>query len=121
MKRLVRAGQFARALLRGARLYRRMGLPLLGLAWGVLASFFAPAGVLASRRTFRRRLRACRACPLYDRAFRTCGDGVSTLETEKGELVPAGCQCWMPLKARLLKATCFMEDIGLPSRWMQPT
>ena len=117
MKRLRRSLQFARALLRGARLYHRMGLPMLGLAWGVLASFFAPVGMLASERIFRRRLRACRKCPFYDPFLRTCGDGAGTLETEDGTLVPAGCQCWLPLKARLPRATCFMEDIGLPSRW----
>ena len=117
MKRLRRSLQFARALLRGARLYHRMGLPMLGLAWGVLASFFAPVGMLASERIFRRRLRACCKCPFYDPFLRTCGDGAGTLETEDGTLVPAGCQCWLPLKARLPRATCFMEDIGLPSRW----
>lgn len=121
LKRLSRAVQFARALVRGARLYRRMGLPVLGLAYGVLASFFAPVGMLASPRTVRRRLKACRGCSLYDRSYRTCGDGVSVLFTEANDVVPGGCQCWLPLKTRVIGARCYMVDIGLEDRWTPST
>lgn len=109
--------QFARALIRGARLYHRLGVPLLDAGIGAVKSFFLPVRRRAHPDVAAARMRACEGCQLYEPGLRTCGDGVSVLEAPDGTPVPAGCQCWLPLKTTLPDAECFLADIGLESRW----
>ncbi len=109
--------QFARALVRGARLYHRLGVPLLDAGIGAVKSFFLPVRRRAHPDVAAARMRACEGCQLYEPGLRTCGDGVSVLEAPDGSPVPAGCQCWLPLKTTLPDAECFLADIGLESRW----
>ena len=115
MKRLRRATEFLRALLRGAVLYRRLSAPLFPLALGVVLAWL-PLRDAVPPAIRRGRYRGCWKCPLFNRRSRTCGDGVSLIDTAYGVL-PAGCQCWLPLKTRLPEAQCFMVELGLPSRW----
>lgn len=84
---------------------------------------------------YKRRIKlGCRRCPLYDDAKRVCGSYQRKLAVISGHdepvrltanvapegivaIVPDGCRCWIPLKARYWSGVCYMEDIGLPSRW----
>ena len=109
--------QFIRALVRGARLYHRLGVPLLDAGMGAVRSFFLPVRRRVHPDVAAARMRACEGCQFYEPGLRTCGDGVSVLEAPDGSPVPAGCQCWLPLKTTLPDAVCFLADIGLDSRW----
>lgn len=57
----------------------------------------------------RARLRACEICPIYDKRWEACGNGVKKLKN--GEFV--GCLCHMPTKARIPTATCWIRDYGI--------
>jgi len=112
--------QFGRALIRGANYYHRYGLPIWRVLPRLLAALISPffPVAFASRSLYRRRLRICRACPFYDRTLRTCGDGETLIEdTSRNVSVPSGCQCWLPLKARMKDASCFLADIGREPKW----
>lgn len=121
MKRLRRIAQFARAAFRGARLYRRLGYPLLPVAWGALASISAPVGQRAPFTTRLHRMRACRRCIVYDPVHKTCGDGFvyRVVDGSSGKATEQieGCQCWLPLKIGVPKARCWLVDIGVQGLW----
>lgn len=134
MKRLRRIAQFARAAFRGARLYRRLGYPLLPVAWGALASIFAPVGRRAPFATRLHRMRACRGCEVYDPKLQTCGNGADieaefegirweTRVSVRGSMPPGtravakGCQCWLPLKVGVPRARCWLGEAYDQSRW----
>lgn len=50
------------------------------------------------------RIGACRSCPIFYRPLQTCG---TPLRKELREL---GCWCHMPTKAKLVDATCWLDD-----------
>lgn len=76
--------------------------------WLVLAGDMAKAALsgfrsgLKSRREFRRRLRVCRRCPVYNPALRQC-------RSVSPAGVRLGCGCWVPLVA-LLKPRCWATE-----------
>lgn len=109
--------QFLRALIRGARLYYRLGVPLTDASIGVVRSFFLPVRRRVSPDVAAARMRACEGCRFYDPSLRTCGDGVSVLGSPDGFDAPAGCQCWLPLKTTLPDAECWLVSVGGISRW----
>src|SRR4029450_6316438 len=115
--KIQRIRQFLAALNRGARMHMRHGMAPGRALVSLLASFFQRGGVKVPARLYRARLEACTRCPLRDAELWTCGDGKSLMTLGDGRLVPAGCQCWLPLKAGIPKADCFLTEIGLPSRW----
>ncbi len=57
-----------------------------------------------SRREYRRRLRACRRCVLWDATLRRCRPLSGS---------PLGCGCYMPLKAAAKKARCWLKQAGV--------
>lgn len=126
MKATSRYLEFLRALVRGLRLWAKVGVGPLTLARGFSTGLVRP--LLFRRRVGRsvwfRRVRACQRCRLYDRKARTCGDGRSLFDlepTDGGErqLFPAGCQCYIPFKAASPEARCFLAELGLEPLWPQ--
>lgn len=104
--------QFAIAVLRALRFRYRYGARMAMPSLRVLRS------PRVSDRVWRARIRACTNCVLYDRTHKTCGDGQSLMYvTSLNRIVPAGCQCWMPLKARLRGARCYYAEIGEKVDW----
>ena len=73
-----------------------------------------PKAILEGRRRKRRpgsfwwqRMKCCRRCPLYDRQRQACGMVGSTWNNQ-GKEEPLGCGCFMPLKAGLPEAECWL-------------
>lgn len=52
---------------------------------------------------WRRRMKKCYRCPLFDRGLRRCGPWTGS---------PLGCHCWMPLAA-LFKPHGWLTDAGI--------
>ncbi len=50
---------------------------------------------------WRRRMRACMRCPIYDPELKRCQPYTGS---------PLGCGCFMPLKA--LQGSCWLKDLG---------
>lgn len=53
---------------------------------------------------YRARIETCRRCPIFYHRLQTCG---TPLKTELREL---GCWCNMETKAKLVDATCWIDD-----------
>ena len=70
----------------------------------------------ANRVVWAKRLRICMKCPLYDRKYRRCFDAHQTYETEDGITRPSGCGCYMPVKARLKDAECWLAEFDA-AKW----
>lgn len=64
-------------------------------------------------------MRACRKCPIYDRAKRTCGNGTFYVDEESHALETklAGCHCYMPWKAQCADVNCWAWERYLPYGW----
>ncbi len=72
-----------------------LSLKTVGLVWYVLRTL-----PLATRAQWRRRMRACLRCPIYQLGPRTCGRPNTDL----------GCGCSMPLKALLRGSECWANE-----------
>lgn len=74
--------------------------------WAVAASLMVGALGLGgvTRARWRRRMRACRRCPVYDRKARKCRVPGRQL----------GCGCWMPAKALVgdRQRACWRISVG---------
>jgi len=65
-----------------------------------------------------RRMRACYTCTVYNRQHRTCGTPREMWPDGAGGYVFVGCMCYMPLKARLVKANeCWLQEEGIGGGW----
>lgn len=60
------------------------------------------AGRSSPKQLWRARLGACHRCPLYDRAHHRCG---------QPEPSTTGCRCYMPLKAAVPQAGCWLDQM----------
>lgn len=60
-------------------------------------------GKSVDERIYRRRMECCRACPLFYHKLETCSSPIST----HGDL---GCWCYMPAKAMLPEAKCWIDE-----------
>lgn len=85
----------------------------LGLFWRAVKAI-----LYAFYRAFRKcdrssqqdaRKHACLHCPIFDRKWNACGDGIR--RTKDGKFV--GCLCYMPFKVTLPTATCWLHDQGV--------
>jgi hypothetical protein len=56
-----------------------------------------------TRARWRSRARACRACPVFDRATHKCRDTAG-----RG----LGCGCWMPAKSLVAEGACWYRKLG---------
>lgn len=95
--------QFAAAIIL-AVLYstERFGITdLLKIGWRLLTGGSAPRGTSS----YFRRLRCCYRCPVFHVEMRTCGSPIS----KTPEL---GCWCFMPKKAALPNAECWIDEQG---------
>lgn len=61
----------------------------------------------ADARLVARRLNRCLVCPVYCHELRTCGD--ARLNDRED---PMGCFCYMPVKARIRDAVCWLQEPG---------
>ena len=57
------------------------------------------------------RLKTCWRCPVYNRKLRSCGSKNAIIDGE-----PAGCLCWMPLKAGT-KSDCWAYENAKMFGW----
>lgn len=57
-----------------------------------------------NRRTWRHKMRTCRACPIFDRGMKRCGPYTGS---------PLGCKCYTPLLA-VFKRHCWATE-NLPN------
>jgi|SRR5690625_1782583 len=70
--------------------------------FGVVVGWFRLVGSgRVSRVEWRRRMRACSVCPVYDRRLRRCRPEVGS---------SLGCGCWMPGKALYRGAGCWLDE-----------
>jgi len=69
-----------------------------------------------NRVVWAKRLRICMKCPLYDKEYRRCFNPNQTYETEDGITRPSGCGCYMPVKARLKDAECWLAEFDA-AKW----
>jgi len=59
------------------------------------------------RRGYRRRMRICAKCPIYDRELHRCRPFTGA---------PVGCGCYMPYKAQG-PGPCWLRERGHPGGW----
>jgi len=109
MLRAVLSFGFVRALWLGAaRGIRRNPKALAAAAWTVISTLFLTLiskDRRADNRTVARRLNRCLICPVFCHELKTCGDArISDRED------PMGCFCYMPVKARIRDAVCWMQE-----------
>lgn len=57
-----------------------------------------------SEQHYHLRLATCERCPIFYKPLRTCGTPL------KKSLRDLGCWCFLPVKARLRAATCWLND-----------
>jgi hypothetical protein len=89
--------RLARLLLVAVRLSRR---------WPDVRLLFGPR---VSRALWRRRMRTCLRCPLFEPGTYRCAALVGFREM--------GCGCSMPVKALFKKSTCWGRDHGFEYGW----
>lgn len=70
----------------------------------------------AHRRTFIQRIRICNACPIYDFKTKRCLNKEHVFN-DNGVMRPFGCGCYMPVKAKLKDAECWLALSG-NDRWL---
>lgn len=63
------------------------------------------------RKTWFVRMRACSRCPVYDHRLKRCHNRFQ-LHMENGVERPFGCGCYMPIKASLKGAECWLSRYG---------
>ena len=88
--------------------------------WGRITGFFS---IVFSKRVpltiTEERLAACGKCPLFCKELRTCGDARRPEywnDPEDGQRKAMGCHCYLPMKARLSEATCWLDDHSFSDR-----
>lgn len=99
-----------------------IGAPWFAEGMSLLKQFipFRRPRVKSKWGTMRFRIRACRACDLYDPIHRTCGnnkDGLVANINGKETLLPNGCGCKVGVKASYPDEDCTLKSFGLPSNW----
>lgn len=111
MKHLSRFLLFARTLLSsGLNEYRIT----VRVKWRVLPSilraiFERHEGSRGPGSLWWRRMRGCQRCPLYDRHRRACGHLWQEYQ-RGGVLKVLGCGCFLPLKASIGDARCWLHE-----------
>lgn len=63
-----------------------------------------PKDALVEPRTYTFRLATCSVCPIFYKPLQTCGTPL------RKTLRPLGCWCFMPAKARLAAAQCWIDE-----------
>jgi hypothetical protein len=104
-KKIIRQYQFLKAVLIAARYgIERFTLPeILSACLSVLKQIFSNKTADASKLIWFSRVKKCLKCPVFDSRRLTCGSPFST----HPEL---GCYCFMPIKAKMNSATCWLDE-----------
>jgi len=85
-------------------------------ARGMIITWWRSLGQPQDPRITEQRLLACRSCPLYCTERQTCGDALNPKWLRKG--VPLGCFCYLPTKAKLPAAMCWLDEQNVDEmRW----
>lgn len=80
--------------------------------WLSASAFWAIRGSdRVDRKTWFLRMRACNRCPVYDHRLKRCHNSFQTYP-ENGVERPFGCGCYMPVKATLKEAECWLVRFG---------
>lgn len=74
---------------------------------------------MVEKREWLRRIRRCQKCPIYDHALKRCHSSLYTY-VDEGVTRPFGCGCYMPVKAMLKDAECWLAPAG-DDRWLTET
>lgn len=83
---------------------------------GMFLTWWRSLGKTQDPRITEQRLAACRKCPIYCAERQTCGDPLSP--EWLGEGVPMGCFCYLPTKAKLPAAVCWLDEQNVEGlRW----
>jgi hypothetical protein len=69
------------------------------LVWHMATASLGLGGV--ARKEWRRRMRVCAKCPVYNRETKQCRPSKESV---------IGCGCFMPLKSLSSKSTCWARD-----------
>ena len=89
--------------------------------WGMCSTWWASRNSKLSQGVVAARLDACRQCPLYCEDLSTCGDARNPQlwhDQTTGSTRPMGCFCFLPVKAKLSEATCWLDDQSVGDmRW----
>lgn len=109
MLRAALSFSFVRALWLGAvRGVRRNPVSLATAGWLTFKTIFLTL-ISRDRRadpsTVARRLNRCLICPVFCRELKTCGDARIPDRDD-----PMGCFCYMPVKARIRDAVCWLQE-----------
>ena len=85
-------------------------------AHGMFLTWWRSLGKTQDPRITEQRLAACRKCPIYCADRQTCGDALTP--EWLGEGVPMGCFCYLPAKAKLPAAVCWLDEQNVEGiRW----
>lgn len=84
--------------------------------WRSASALFALRGsTVVHPKVWRSRMRSCMRCPVYDSRLKRCHNPAQTYLLNGVER-PLGCGCWIPVKAKLSDAECWMAEFG-HGRW----
>lgn len=81
---------------------------LLGI-WLMLIALARRERVTLERE--EQRLAFCRDCPVFYPRLKTCGSPLRWRDRD------VGCWCYMPMKAKLPRATCWLREQGVDRGW----
>lgn len=73
-------------------------------AFLALIGILRDGGERVSPEDYSQRMGICEACPIYFSPLKSCGTPL------RRDLRPCGCYCYMPVKARYARSTCWIDD-----------
>lgn len=84
---------------------------------GMVSTWYQSLGTKLPDKTFKKRMAACRECPVFHKPLGTCGNALKPKWYIEG-VVAEGCFCHMKTKAKLAAATCWLDDhSGVRVNW----
>jgi hypothetical protein len=121
-RRIRRHAEVCVAAWRSFRYRTYIGAPWFAEGLSLLKQFipFRRPRVKSKFSTMRFRIRACRACDLYDSTHRTCGNNAGGLVANINGVetfFPNGCGCKVGVKASYPEEDCTLKSFGIPSNW----
>src|SRR5438445_247368 len=113
VKSAARSLEFLRAVYMGAVTLSHSSLKVRS-ALSTAKTFLRTMSSLVTRKyllhrgsfLWKRRMRICLRCPIYDKNLKTCG---SRRQSSLSETEVMGCLCYMPLKSRFTNVTCWLN------------
>lgn len=84
--------------------WTRQGWIRIGKAFALWFGILRHRGPTIPQNLYELRYHICERCPLFYAPLRTCGSPL------KRDLRRLGCWCYLPEKAKLLSAKCWIDD-----------